>query len=49
MHHLQGRIQDFSWGRQPIIPPYFPENCMKMKEIGPRGDGHPKFYFADRH
>ena len=26
-------------GRQPIIWPIFPENCMKMKKIWPRGGG----------
>ena len=34
-------------GCQPIIWQFFPENCMKMKEIGPwgRGEGaHPQRY-----
>ena len=26
-------------GRQHTILPYFPENCMKLKEFGPRGGG----------
>ena len=34
-------------GCQPIIWPKFAENCMKMKKIGPRGGGHPKFYYVD--
>ena len=25
------------WGRGPIIRRKFPENCMEMKKIGPRG------------
>ena len=34
-------------GCQPIIWPTFAENCMKMKKIGPRGGGQPKFYYVD--
>ena len=35
-------------GRQAIIRPNFPDNCMKMKKIGPRGEsGRPKFYYVD--
>ena len=53
------RIQDFpgcrqlqgsgGGGHQHIIWPNFAENCVKMKEIGPRGRGatRPKFYYAD--
>ena len=26
------------WGLQTIILSKFPENCMKMKKIGPEGD-----------
>ena len=28
-------------GCQPIMWPIFPQNCMKKKEIGPRGGSHP--------
>ena len=35
-------------GRQSIIWEIFPENCRKMKKIGPRGKGCSlKFYFVD--
>ena len=35
-------------GCQPIIWPKFVENCMKMKEIGPRArDTRLKFYYVD--
>ena len=42
---FQWRIQDFPQvgvptlqeGRQHTILPKFPENCMKLKEFGPRG------------
>ena len=42
---MQWRIQDFpeegalipEGGRQPIIWPIFPENCMKMKKFWARG------------
>ena len=30
-------------GRQPIIWPNVPENCMKMEEIGPRGRRAPLY------
>ena len=41
----QWRIQDFPeegganspGGRQHMTLPYFPENCMKLKEFGPQG------------
>ena len=41
---FQWRIQDFPQGGAPtpksaIIFQFFPENCMKMKEFGPRGGG----------
>ena len=45
-HMYQWRIQDFpeggaptseGGGRQPIIWPIFPKNCMKMKKFWPRG------------
>ena len=47
LYNIQWRIQDFPdgglptsmMGRQPIIWPFFPENCMKMNEFGPRGWG----------
>ena len=43
----QRRIQDFLV-RQPIIWPNFPENCLKMKKIGPRrGGARPKFHYID--
>ena len=29
-------------GRQRMILPYFPENCMKLKEFGPPGGGVPR-------
>ena len=32
-----------------IIQPKIPENCMKMKKTGPRGDGRPKFAYVNRH
>ena len=43
----QWRIKDFpeegaltpKGGRQPIVWPIFPENCMKMKKFGARGGG----------
>ena len=46
-HHVQWRIQDFpevgaptlSGGRQHMILPNFPKNCMKFKEFGPPGEG----------
>ena len=28
-------------GRQHTILPYFPKNCMKLKEFGPRGGARP--------
>ena len=34
-------------GRQHTILPIFPENCMKLKEFGPRGGVRPKFYYVD--
>ena len=35
-------------GRQHMILPIFPENCMKLKEFGPPGGGaRPKFYYVD--
>ena len=37
-------------GREPIIWPFFPEICMKIKKIERgRGGGvtHPKFYYVD--
>ena len=36
-------------GRQHTILPYFPKNCMKLKEFGPPGGGgaRPKFYDVD--
>ena len=34
---MRERIQDFPRGRQPIIQPHFPENCIKMKKIGREG------------
>ena len=35
-------------GRQPIIWPKFPENCMKMKKIGPsKGGARPNYYYVD--
>ena len=46
VNHRQWSIQDFpdGWGgrqarrgRQPIIWPIFPANCMKMKNFGPEG------------
>ena len=42
LHIYQWRIQDFSQGGAPtpksaIIFQFFAENCMKMKEFGPRG------------
>ena len=44
--HSQWRIQDFPEegaptprGRQHTILPYFPKNCMKLKELGPGGGG----------
>ena len=33
-------------GRQHMILPNFPKNCMKLKEFGP-GGAHPKFYYVD--
>ena len=53
---MQWRIQDFpeegaptpQGGRQHMILPIFPENCMKLKEFGPPGGGaRPKFYYVD--
>ena len=49
---IQRRIHDFPGGRQPIIWPKFAENCMKMKTIGPKGEGAgvegalPEFYYV---
>ena len=34
-------------GRQHTILPKFPKNCMKLKEFGPPGGAHPKFYYVD--
>ena len=38
-------------GRQHMILPNFPKNCMKLKEFGPPGGGgggaRPKFYYED--
>ena len=35
-------------GRQHMISPKFPKNCMKLKEFGPPGGGaRPKFYYVD--
>ena len=52
----QGRIQDFSdGGENPkgsghrLFWAKFPENCMKIKKIGPRVEGaRPKFYYVDK-
>ena len=47
---MQWRIQDFpeegaptpqGGGRQHMILPKFPKNCMKLKEFGPRGGARP--------
>ena len=45
----QWRIQDFpdrgaylQWGANLLFGHIFPENCMKMKEFGPRGGVHPR-------
>ena len=36
------------WGRQHMILPNFPKNCMTLKEFGPGGEGaRPKFYCVD--
>ena len=50
VHQNQWRIQDFpeegvltpKGGRQPIIWPIFPENCMKMKKFWARGARVPR-------
>ena len=34
-------------GRQHTILPYFPKNCMKLKEFGSGGGARPKFYYVD--
>ena len=34
-------------GRQHMILPIFPENCMKLKEFGPPGGARPKCYYED--
>ena len=44
LFYFQWLIQDFSWGWAPIpkvgvFCNFFAENCMKMKEFGPKG-GH---------
>ena len=46
-YHVQWRIQDFpgegaptpAGGSQHTILPYFPKNCMQLKEFGPPGGG----------
>ena len=46
----QWRIQNVQgptsshWGRQPIICQIFPENCTKMKKIGPEASLHPSIF-----
>ena len=40
------RISQTGRGTQLERRTKFPENCMKMKKIGPRG-GCPKFYYVD--
>ena len=49
-----GRMQDLPEGKAPIQKgaatyffAIFPENCMKMKKIGPRGGVRPKFCYVD--
>ena len=49
--HSQRRIQDFpggrqpqNVGRQPIIQTKFPEDCMKIKKIGPKWWGRVHYF-----
>ena len=37
-----GDVNSRGGGREHTILPYFPKNCMKLKEFGPGGGGVPR-------
>ena len=49
IYYVQWQIQDFPdrdantwvWGENLLFGRIFTENCMKMKQFGPKGDAHP--------
>ena len=43
----QGGGANSPGGHQHTILPNFSKNCMKLKEFGPQGGAHPKFYYVD--
>ena len=49
IYYVQWQIQDFPdrdantwvWGENLLFGKIFTENCMQMKQFGPKGDAHP--------